>query len=352
MADEKTEKPTPRKLRKAREQGQVPRSREMQSALVFLAVVATLSMVYNKTLNTLTRLMILWRDLSPDALLKPEQTIYTAWKPVISLWIWTVLLLGAVVIVVVFFTNMAFGGFVLAWKRLIPRMDALNPVSNLKSMFSLNKLVETLFGIVKLFIISAVVYFYLKDHWAALISVMGVNFKAQMYEFIEVVNSLLWRVGIIYLLIAIVDWYYQKWHYMKNMRMTKQEVKEEMKAMEGNPQIKSKIRQKMYAMVMRRMLIDTKNATAVITNPTEFAVAIQYDESMIAPKIVAKGTGWMAKRIKDIARKHGIPIFRRPKLARRLFWEHEVGDYIKPDFYIEVAKIIRDVIMRKNRSRR
>jgi len=352
VADEKTEKPTPRKLRKAREQGQVPRSREMQSALVFLAVVATLSMVYNKTLNTLTRLMILWRDLSPDALLKPEQTIYTAWKPVISLWIWTVLLLGAVVIVVVFFTNMAFGGFVLAWKRLIPRMDALNPVSNLKSMFSLNKLVETLFGIVKLFIISAVVYFYLKDHWAALISVMGVNFKAQMYEFIEVVNSLLWRVGIIYLLIAIVDWYYQKWHYMKNMRMTKQEVKEEMKAMEGNPQIKSKIRQKMYAMVMRRMLIDTKNATAVITNPTEFAVAIQYDESMIAPKIVAKGTGWMAKRIKDIARKHGIPIFRRPKLARRLFWEHEVGDYIKPDFYIEVAKIIRDVIMRKNRSRR
>ncbi len=352
MADEKTEKPTPRKLRKAREQGQVPRSREMQSALVFLAVVATLSMVYNKTLNTLTRLMILWRDLSPDALLKPEQTIYTAWKPVISLWIWTVLLLGAVVIVVVFFTNMAFGGFVLAWKRLIPRMDALNPVSNLKSMFSLNKLVETLFGIVKLFIISAVVYFYLKDHWAALISVMGVNFKAQMYEFIEVVNSLLWRVGVIYLLIAIVDWYYQKWHYMKNMRMTKQEVKEEMKAMEGNPQIKSKIRQKMYAMVMRRMLIDTKNATAVITNPTEFAVAIQYDESMIAPKIVAKGTGWMAKRIKDIARKHGIPIFRRPKLARRLFWEHEVGDYIKPDFYIEVAKIIRDVIMRKNRSRR
>ena len=352
MADEKTEKPTPRKLRKAREQGQVPRSREMQSALVFLAVVATLSMVYNKTLNTLTRLMILWRDLSPDALLKPEQTIYTAWKPVISLWIWTVLLLGAVVIVVVFFTNMAFGGFVLAWKRLIPRMDALNPVSNLKSMFSLNKLVETLFGIVKLFIISAVVYFYLKDHWTALISVMGVNFKAQMYEFIEVVNSLLWRVGIIYLLIAIVDWYYQKWHYMKNMRMTKQEVKEEMKAMEGNPQIKSKIRQKMYAMVMRRMLIDTKNATAVITNPTEFAVAIQYDESMIAPKIVAKGTGWMAKRIKDIARKHGIPIFRRPKLARRLFWEHEVGDYIKPDFYIEVAKIIRDVIMRKNRSRR
>ncbi|NOZ91918.1 MAG: EscU/YscU/HrcU family type III secretion system export apparatus switch protein [Dictyoglomi bacterium] len=352
MADEKTEKPTPRKLRRAREQGQVPRSREMQSALVFLAVVVVLGMVYNKTLYTLTRLLILWRDISPESLLKPEQTIYSAWKPVISLWVWTVVLLGAVVLVVVVLTNMVFGGFVLAWKRLIPRLDALNPISNLKNMFSLNKLMETLFGIVKLFVISAVVYLYLKDHWAALISVMGVNFKAQMYEFIEVVNSLLWRVGLIYLLIAVVDWYYQKWHYMKNMRMTKQEVKEEMKAMEGNPQVKSKIRQKMYAMVMRRMLIDTKNATAVITNPTEFAVAIQYEENMVAPKVVAKGTGWMAKRIKDIARKHGIPIFRRPRLARRLFWEHEVGDYIKPDFYLEVAKIIRDVIMRKRRGRR
>ncbi len=354
MADEKTEKPTPRKLRRAREQGQVPRSREMQAALVFLSVVMMLGFVYNKTLYTLVHLMVVWRDLPKEALLYPQETIYSAWKPVISLWVWTTALLGFVVLIVVVIANAVFGGFVLAWKRLIPRLDTLNPVSNLKNMFSLNKLVETVFGIVKLFIITAVVYFYLKDHWSALIGVMGVNFKAQMFEFINVVNTLLWRVGLVYLIIAIIDWYYQKWNYMRNMRMTKQEVKEEMKAMEGNPQVKSKIKQKMYAMAMRRMLVDVKNATAVVTNPTEYAVALLYEEDMIAPKIIAKGTGWMAKRIKDIARKNNIPIFRRPKLARRLFWEHEVGDYIKPDFYLEVAKIIRDVIMKKKsrRSRR
>ncbi len=352
MAEEKTEKPTPRKLKRAREQGQVPRSREMQSALVFMVVVMVLGFIYNRTLNTLIPIMVLWRDLDTAAFGDPASTIYTAWKPIISLWVYVVILLGIAVLITVFLVNWAFGGLVIAWKRLVPNLNALNPVNNIKNLFSLNKLVETIYGIIKLFVITWVVYGYVKVHWASLISVIGVNFKAQVYEFISVVNGLLWRVGFVYVGIAILDWYYQKWNYMRNMRMTKQEVKEELKAMEGNPQIKRKIRQKMYAVAMRRMFMDIKNATAVVTNPTEFAVAIQYNESMIAPKIVAKGTGWLAKRIKAIARRHKVPIFRRPKLARRLFWEHEVGDYIKPDFYLEVAKIIRDVIIKKRGGRR
>lgn len=352
MPDERTEKPTPRKLQKARQQGNVPRSREILSAMTFLVVIVLLRFLYNNVLVVLTNVMILWRDLSMSSYVSPEETIYAAWKPIVGLWIWIVIFMGIAILLTNVVVTAIFGGLVFTFHRLIPRLDALNPVSNLKNLFSLNKLMETLFGIVKLVVITTVVYLYLREHWNTLVAVMGVNFKAQLYEFMVVVNSLLWRVGIIYLIIGLLDWYYQKWNYMRNMRMTKQEVKEELKAMEGNPQVKRKIRQKMYAIVMRRMMMNTKNATAVITNPTEFAVAIKYEDDMIAPQIVAKGTGWLAQRIKRIAKRYNIPIFRRPKLARRLFWAHEVGDYIKPEFYVEIARIIRDVILRKEKNRR
>ena len=352
MPDERTEKPTPRKLQRARQQGHVPRSREILSAITFLVVIVLLRFLYNNVLVVLTNVMILWRDISISSYGYPEETIYAAWKPVVSLWIWIVIFIGIAILLTNVIVTAIFGGFVFTFHRLIPRLDALNPVSNLRNLFSLNKLIETLFGIAKLVVITIVVYLYLRGHWNTMVAVMGINFKAQLYEFMIVVNSLLWRVGIIYLLIGVLDWYYQKWSYMRNMRMTKQEVKEELKAMEGNPQVKRKIRQKMYAIVMRKMLMNTKSATAVITNPTEFAVAIKYEDDMIAPQIVAKGTGWLAQRIKKIARRYNIPIFRRPKLARRLFWTHEVGDYIKPEFYVEIAHIIRDVILRKEKNRR
>ncbi len=345
---ERTERPTPRKLQRARQRGHVPRSREMQAAVAFAAVVLLVPWIVNVYLDLYGSLMAGWIT----AVFQPSGSdlIYALWGQILIKLVVLVAVVGAVVLLANVGGAIFFGGWVLAWARLTPRFDALSPVQNLKSLFSLNRLTQTIFSIAKLILITWLVYTFVKGRWYQFVATVGVSYGPELYGFIRGISDLLMYAALLYFALAILDWYYQRWSYIRSMMMTKEEVKEELKSTEGNPRVKSAIRKKMYALVMRRMLWDVNKATVVVTNPTEFAVALRYTSDMPAPKIVAKGAGWLAAKIKMIARRRGIPIFRRPALARRLFFAHEVGDYIKPDFYLEVAEIISKVLMRE-RSR-
>jgi len=342
---ERTEKPTPRKLQRARQRGHVPRSREMQAAVAFAAVVFLIPWVVRVYLNLYSSLMAGWITATSE--LGASDIAYAMWGQILKNLIILTAVVGAAVLLANIAVSMFFGGWVLAWSRLIPKLDALSPVQNLKNLFSLNRLAQTIFSVAKLVLITWLVYAFVKGRWYQFVATVGVSYGPELYGFVRGVLDLLMYVALLYFVLALLDWYYQRWSYMRSMMMTKEEVKEELKSTEGNPRIKSAIRRKMYALVMRRMLWDVRKATVVVTNPTEFAVALRYTADMPAPRVVAKGAGWLAGKIKMIARRQGIPIFRRPALARRLFFAHEVGDYIKPDFYLEVAELISKVLMKE-----
>ena len=337
MGGEKTEPATQKKLDDARKKGQVAKSREITNGLELLALFLILKFwvghmgiqfldIFNNVYNKIPELVMFREGMMP------ERDISIIFRHMAL----QVLLIIAPILVVAFLI-----AFVTDVAQVKPKFSKLNPLKGFKKFFSLNALVELVKSIAKIGLILYICYSYLKDKWAMLLNLYDVTLMQALQLAAETVTDLGIRIALLYMVIAFADFAYQKIKFKNDMKMTKQEIKEEYKQQEGDPQIKGKIRQKMRESSMRRMMQDLPQADVVITNPTHYAVAIKYDPKVAdAPLVIAKGEDYLAARIKEAAREHHIEIVENKPLARMLYANVDIGQAVPPELYQAVAEVL------------
>lgn len=341
FSQEKTEPATPRKRRKEREEGRVAKSQDLGAGVVILAGLVVMVLFGSWIMDCLlvyTREVI---SFMGDSVLRQDGWFRFLSRISLAAYGKSLFPLALACTVAALFISAAQVGFVMTPKPLVPKMDRFNPVSGLKKIVSLRSFVEMIKGLLKALILAVMLYSGLKGDLRDI--AMSIR-----YPLGKAVDLLLWRLWVLslkmtllLLVIALFDWAYQKWEFEKNIRMSKQEVKEEYKQMEGDPLIKQKIRQRQREMARRRMMADVPKADVVITNPTALAVAIRYERSkMDAPVVLAKGKDAVAARIREIALEHGVPIMENRPLARALFESVEVGETIPEKLYRAVAEVL------------
>ena len=346
---EKTEEPTQKKLDDARKEGQVSKSKEIASSFMLLSLFLLLKVWIGTLSGQLMDIFTVIYNRIPDF------TNIVGGK--ITVREYSTLLSQCLLRLIVILLPFLAVGFVVAFladliqvkwkptsKPLMPKASKLNPVSGIKKMFNVQSLVELIKSIAKLIIIFIIVYNDLKKNWTLLFALYDIP----LTQAIITAGSLLIDMGLkisgVFIAVAFADFLFQKWKFKKDMRMTKQEIKEEFKSTEGDPQIKGKIRQKMQEASRRRMMQDLPKADVVITNPTHFAVAIAYDKEIAdAPVVLAKGADYLAARIKEEARNNNISIVENKPLARSLYANVEVGQTVPPELYVAVAEVLAAV---------
>jgi flagellar biosynthetic protein FlhB len=349
FAGEKTEKATPKKRQDARRKGQVARSQEFGQAVVLLVGLLCLKLLSGTFLEELVSLfkLELTTGLTYDL---TEQTVMPLFTDLALTMAKLVLpLCGAVLIsgtLVAYFQV----GSLFTVKPLMPDIKKIDPIQGFKRIFSMRTFVELIKSLFKMSIVSAIVYMELMSDWKR-VTQLG---SMEVLSMLRVVGSLafdiFWKVGIAILAIAIFDLFYQRYDYEKNLRMSKQEVKEEYKQTEGSPEIKGKIKERQRMMAMRRMMADVPQADVVITNPTHFAVAIKYEaDQMEAPQVVAKGVDEVAQRIKKIAKESNVVMVENRPLAQTLYKTVEIGQSIPGELFQAVAEVLAYVYRLKGK---
>ena len=343
---EKTEEPTAKKLEDARKEGQVAKSREIANGLGLLALFLLLkfmvgsigtrflesfSMVYN-------RIPVICRLNGGTSPMGDISILLRTVMLRLLIILLPILLIG---FAVAFISDL----FQVKWrpttKPLQPKFSKLNPLNGFKKIFSAQSLVELVKSIAKILLIALVFYSYIKDKGALLYALYDMSMMQAVNLIGETVIDLGIRISAIYMIIAGADFMYQKYKFKNDMKMTKQEVKEEYKNAEGDPEIKGKIKARMREASQRRMMQAIPKADVVITNPTHYAVAIQYDTEVApAPIVVAKGSDYLAQKIKEIARENNIEIVEDKPLARMLYANVDVDKQIPPELYQAVAEVL------------
>lgn len=343
---EKTEKPTGKKLRDARKDGQVAKSKEIANAFGLLALFLIIKF-YVGQLGTgmITYFGRVYHQI-PVAVQMYDGMIPTASLMVILRgMVYELMVLLLPVLLIAIMVAVICDVVQVKWKPttkpLKPKFNKLNPIKGFSKIFSKNSLVELIKSAAKLILISYVAYSYLKDKTGYIFLLYDIGLNQAIGIIGELVTDLGIRISVVYMVIAFLDFAYQKWKFKDDMKMTKQEVKDEYKNMEGDPQIKGKQKQRMREASMRRMMQQLPEADVVITNPTHYAVAIQYDaEKFDAPVVLAKGENYLAQRIKDIAKENNIEIVENKPLARMLYANVEVGELVPPELYQAVAEVL------------
>lgn len=338
--EEKTESPTAHRLEKAREEGQIPRSRELTSILMLVTGLSILwaggewmgrklgalvadGLVFNHSMVSDTSQML--RQIS-DLLMQAVMAILP-------------MMFGLVVMAIA--APMLLGGLVISGKAIKFDVGKMNPIKGLGKMVSAQSAAELLKAVLKAVLVVAVAGLYLWHHWAEmlhLISESPITALAGSLNMIAMCSIL-----IVLGLSPMVgfDVFFQLYSYFKNLRMSRQDITDEHKQQEGDPHVKGRIRQQMRAAARRRMMSDVPKADVIVTNPTHYAVALQYDEKkMSAPKVLAKGAGEIALRIREMGKEHRIPILEAPPLARALYRHSEIGQHIPGTLYAAVAEVL------------
>ncbi len=345
---EKTEDASSHKLSKAREEGQVGKSIEIPSVFVVLAGLLALYAFAWQMYQQLLAVFYFNLDFEriPDATnLEVIRLLYYHFQKMLFV---CLPVFGAVYLVALA-TNFAQVGFVVSWKALAPKFSRLDPINGFKQKFSSRSVVEFVKTILKVTIVSIVCYFAIKSELVPIILLHDTSVSAIL---LYIVKKAFWigiKVCLIMIVVAFMDYAYQKWKFLDDQKMTKKEVKDEAKQMEGDPAIKSRIRQLQQEAARKRMMADVPEADVVVTNPTRLAVALKYDkESMDAPQVLAKGADHIAGKIREIAREHEIPLVEDKPLARNLYRDVEVGQQVPVEYYQAVAELLAYVYGLKN----
>jgi flagellar biosynthetic protein FlhB len=345
MAQEnKTEKATPYRRRKLREEGNVAKSAEIATAsTVLLGSI----LIFFTGYTLFSKVLELFWNVSLNPLVGFHR-IFTQIKESIVPLILPFFVLSLLVVIL---THIAQFGFIFTTKTLEPKLERLNPFEGLKRIFSLTTLFELTKNLLKVSLLMIVAYFFVRSELWELFNLFASESSSAIRSFLGFTFKLVVFISVIALFIALLDYAYKRWDYERRIRMSKEEVKEEYKQQEGNPLVKGAIRRRMRQLAKGRMLQEVPKASVVITNPTHIAIALRYDpsEGDKAPIILAKGKGEVAERIVEVATVHGVPIVRREELARALYPVVEVGEEIPPKFYRAVAEVIAFVLSRRKR---
>ena len=343
MADDsdldKSEQPTDSKLKKAKEKGQIPRSRELTSLMILLVGILLFWVMgthfVSKLKAIIQQAMLVAHRTDDD-----KQIIFNLIN-LLTAGFWAILPIFVGLVIVAIIAPLSVGGLLFSLQSIKPNLGKLNPISGFKRLFSLRIFSELFKSILKVVLIAFAAALFLIHQFPNMLALPSMYLNNALSQVMQLLiyASLL----IVLALIPMVgfDIFYQIWSNLKKLKMSKQEVKDEFKEQEGNPQIKGRIRQMQQAMARRRMMKDVPKANVIVTNPTHYAVALQYDEkTMSAPKILAKGTDNIASKIKQIAQEHQIPQLEAPPLARALYRHGEIGKSIPAELYAAVAQIL------------
>ncbi|MFQ6048862.1 MAG: flagellar biosynthesis protein FlhB, partial [Phycisphaerae bacterium] len=249
--------------------------------------------------------------------------------------------------------NVAQVGWLLTGHPLIPSLSKINPLAGLRRLVSIRALVRLLISLAKIVLVGAVAYLTIRQQIGPIVHSLRLDHRLLLVLAGQMLFTLGVRLGLVLLVLAIVDYAWNRYKHEQDLRMTKEEVKEELRRMEGDPVVRQRRRRVQMQLTLQRMGIEVPRSDVVITNPTEVAVAIRYQaETMSAPRVVAKGQGLLARRIRQLAIQHGVPIVERPALARALYRIVEVGQEIPPQFYRAIAEILAYVYELAGRGRR
>ncbi|RZT08990.1 flagellar biosynthetic protein FlhB [Duganella sp. CF402] len=337
---EKTEPASAKRLEQAREEGDVPRSREVATFTVLMAAGAGLWVTGDSLVRQLQHALVSGLTLTQEQIFDADVLFHRIAVDVVQVMI-ACLPLGVAVMVVALASPMLVGGWLFSDKVFLPNFGKLNPINGISNMFSTNALVELLKAILKTIVVGFVTWMVVLKYKDAVIGLsleplkLGIGHTLNMLA-----SSFMFIVGALGL-IAAIDGPYQMWHYANKLKMTRQELIQESKESDGNPQIKGKIRQLQREMAKRRMMADVPTADVVVTNPTHYAVALKYSDGMRgAPKVVAKGTDEVAAKIREIAKEHKVAMLEAPALARALHKHTDIGDEIPEQLYAAVAEVL------------
>ena len=349
---DKTEEPTPNKIREARKKGQIAKSQEMTSALMLIISFYTFKITGPMMLDRIaghTSMVFNLLDLEFSSamvgmlLMDGFKTILLGLAP----------LLGTVFIMVIIIESLQ-TGFLFSLESLKPKFENLNPINGFKKFFALKQYVELLKSIIKMLAVGWVLFISIRE----LYPLVSQSQQQTPFALIALVGKIIMdtvtKVAVIYFILAIFDYFYQKYEYMKSLKMSKKEIKEEYKRLEGDPIVKQRQREAQRAMSQGRQMGQVPGADVVVTNPTHIAVAIQYDPNKkeSIPMVVAKGQRLVAEQIKQIADDNDIPIIENPPLARSLFKQVEIGHYIPKESFKLVAEVLAFVFHIKNKNKK
>jgi flagellar biosynthesis protein FlhB len=349
MADHsKTEKPTPQRRKKAREQGQIPRSRELSNALAWSGGLALLAWQIPDAARQ-------WRGLLQSELDLAVREPLTARGPIlfwsaVGVLRWIVPILVAAWMLSVA-GGIAQGGLVFAGEALALKPERLNPAVKIQQMFSLSGLSAVLKSLLPFGVIVWIGVSTFMNHWQSIAHASDLGVRAYAGFLMGVMKELCWKSGLVLLTWSAVDYLLVRQKLEGDLKMSRQELRDELRQTEGNPSTKGRIRRLQRQMRRRQMLRDTEKASVVITNPTHFAVALRYELDMDAPVVVAKGRDFLAQEIKEVALWHGIAVLENPPLAQALYYTVEVGSPIPARFYVAVAEILAFVFRAQARVR-
>lgn len=340
---DKTEEPTAKKLQEARKEGQVARSTELitASGLVTLFIILKLFLGFMAE-QFITKFQSTFSNL--DKIASEEFTVNVSTALMQDV-IKTIILVCLPVFLATMVVSFSVILFQVKWKvstkLLKPKFNKLNPITGFSKIFSKNKIVELIVSCIKIYLIFNIVFNELEEKWGLLVTLYDISLIQAVMLIGDTIINLGMKISMIFLAIGFADLIYQKFKYKKDMRMTKQEVKDEYKTTEGDPQIKSKIRARMREASQRRMMQALPQADVVITNPTHLAAAIKYDKDAAdAPILLAKGADFLAQKIKEIAKENNIEIVENKPLARMLYYNVEVGAEIPPELYQMTAEVL------------
>ncbi len=337
---EKSEEPTQRKLEKARDEGNVPRSKELPAAAVMISSMSMIFLMGGWLVTKISeqfaagfqfdRRIIFSELLLPGFFL--EQLGYGL------LFVVPILI---ITIFVAIFSSAATGGFVFSWKAAAPKFNKLNPLNGLKRMFGMQAVIELLKAILKFFLVVLVLIWVLNNNINELTVIGTMNIEPALAQAGSLIAQSALIVTLTLAFIALIDVPFQRYDFFKKQKMTKQEVKDELKDVEGRPEVRAQIRRKQREMANARMIEKVKDADVVITNPEHFSVALTYEPtSDEAPALVAKGVDLVAMRIRTEAENHGVQLFESPALARAIYFTTDLGQPIPEDLYYAVAQVI------------
>lgn len=338
--DDKTEDPTPQRLEKAREEGQIPRSRELTSRLILLVGVCVIWLGGESLARRLASLLSSGLRFDHSIINDPNlilgQIILLLKEAMLAL---MPLIVGVVVVALV--APVMLGGLVFSTKSLAFKLDKLNPLPGIKRMFSAQTSAELMKAVMKSLLMGSMAGLFLWLHWPDMMRLISESPLVAMGNALNMVGFCALLVVLAIIPMVGFDVFWQIYSHLKKLRMSRQDIRDEFKQSEGDPHVKGRIRQMQRAAARRRMMADVPKADVIVNNPTHYSVALQYDENkMSAPRVVAKGAGLVALRIRELGEENRVPMLEAPPLARALYRHAEVGQQIPGQLYAAVAEVL------------
>lgn len=347
MSTEKTEKPSSHRLGKARAKGQIPRSRDLSMAISLVAITSLALPLFTQTGDALQRILRFNLSLTREEVNDPAQMIAHLGQSLLEMLLALLPLAGLIIILGIAATIMM-GGWNFSPDPLVPRFSKINPLKGFKRILGVQSLMEFAKSVLKIVAITAAMLLYVSANADAIVALyyVGLNNATQLGMALLVDG--IFYMALAMLAIGLLDAPYQLWNHLRGLRMSKQELKEEHKNLQGNPEIKGRIRRIQMSMAMRSMRRTLPDASVVLTNPTHYAVAIKYDPARCdAPFVIAKGEDQMALHMRSLAQSLGIEVLEIPALARSVYYTTRVNQQIPPGLYVIMAQILHHVLRLK-----